>query len=113
MDESDTVDAAGIDLLLDRWRGCLDRWLQTGCASPSAAARAALDQLLDEEGSAEWPQVRRLAQALSRAEDVTAATAAFLDLLVWIETMQRLRDADRLAHGRIRVRSRIVVTQDS
>ncbi|MFD2112643.1 hypothetical protein [Thiorhodococcus fuscus] len=97
MDESDSVDAAGIDLLLDRWRDCLELWLQTGCASPSAAARSALDRLLDEEGSAEWPQVQRLAQVLSCAEDPAAATAAFLDLIVWLETLQRLRDADRLA----------------
>lgn len=99
MDEPNPLDTAGIDRLLDRWRSCLEHWLQTGCASPSAAARAALDQLLDEEGSAEWPQVRHLAHVLSRSEDATAATATFLDLLVWIETLQRLRDADRLAHG--------------
>jgi len=97
MDEFDPVDATDIDRLLDRWRACLELWLQTGCASPSAAARSALDRLLDEEGSAEWPQVQRLAQRLSRAEDASTATAAFLDLHVWLETLQRLRDADRLA----------------
>ncbi|MBK1721267.1 hypothetical protein [Thiocystis violacea] len=98
MDEPDLALGTRLDALLERWRDCLDLWLQTGCAAPSAAARLALDHCADDAGTGEWPHVRALADALRRAEEGSGA-AALLDLLVWLETLQRLRDAERLAGG--------------
>jgi len=86
----------GLEAFLARWRETLERWLAAGTAVPSDAARCALARLLAEEATAAWPEVRRLGEGLASAEGKEAA-AALLDLLVWLETAERLSDAERIA----------------
>ena len=82
---------------LDRGERCLGLWLACGVATPTPTATAALQHWLGEAETAGFEKMIKHAQRLLIAETPVAEKAdALLDLMVWLQSLQRVHTAKQL-----------------
>ena len=86
-----------INSWLQQGSHCLELWLACGVATPTSAAKSALHDWLSAAETAGFEKIRAHAQCLLLAETSTDQKAdVLLDLMVWLQSLQRIYTAKQL-----------------